>query len=121
MLVVSGAVLFYFAYYLPNKDFEENAIRCSQDAKNFNTDYIKTIGGNNVAMEPEYGYSRKLKACLYSSGFYFSDYTKLNPHWERVVKNVYTNKTMLITSWNDPNLNTFWDKHSALMDDVVGK
>lgn len=91
------------------KELEVKTAKCFEDAKKFHESYIKSIVG--YYREPKYNYNQKLGKCLYSGGYsksetlLFSDKNfdkKVKSpeyYWERVVKDVYTNETIL-SSYN---------------------
>ena len=108
------------------KELEVKTVKCFEDAKRFHESYIKSIIG--YYQEPKYNYNQKLGKCLYSGGYNkktvsFSDANadKLvktpEYYWERVVKDVYTNETIL-SAYNFQDTETikaFWEEHSKLM------
>lgn len=110
------------------KDLEVKTTKCFEDAKKFHENYIKSVVG--YYQEPKYNYNEKLGRCLYSGGYSkksdmlsFSDknFDKLvkSPeyYWERVVKDVYTNETIL-SAYNfqdTESIKVYWDEHSKLM------
>lgn len=109
------------------KELQVKAEKCFEDAKKFHQEYIKSISG--YYFEPKYNYNKKLTKCLYSGGYRKND--SLLPfnesfdkqrkssenYWERIVKDVYTNKTILAT-YNFQEAETitaFWKEHDDLM------
>ncbi len=88
------------------KELEIKTAKCLEDAKKFHENYIKSITG--YYKEPKYNYNKEQGRCLYSGGysknqnmlsFSDKDFDKKvkSPeyYWERVVKDVYTNETIL--------------------------
>jgi hypothetical protein len=101
---------------LAQKELEAKKVKCLEDAKKFHQDYIKTISGEYF--EPKYRYNEMLEKCLYSGGYRYTSGSLTD--WERVVKDVYTNETILsayggIGKNNPDYLKSFWEKHDELM------
>jgi hypothetical protein len=87
------------------KELEIKTAKCLEDAKKFHQEYIKSISG--YYFEPKYNYNTKLGRCLYSGGYRKNENLSVSDkdfdkkvksfeyYWERVVKDVYTNETIL--------------------------
>jgi len=77
--------------------------KCFEDGKKFHQDYISSING--TYFESKYNYNKKLDKCLYNGGFMAtsgSNYLALkNVFWVRIVKDIYTNETILSVSKDD--------------------
>ncbi|MBP9801597.1 MAG: hypothetical protein KBC83_02955 [Candidatus Moranbacteria bacterium] len=100
--------------------------KCFEDAKKFHEGYIESVTG--IYQEPKYTYNQKLGRCLYSGGYNKklrllsdanADKLVKTPeyYWERVVKDVYTNETIL-SAYNfqdTESIKAYWDEHSKLM------
>lgn len=123
-LKISIAVLliiicvYLVAYFLPKSrqkaslDLQEKCLEVGRKAYEVDLQQDVTNGFFN---EPRYGYSKKLKTCIYSSGFhYLGDSSKgvggeglkhnCNAYWERWVKNSYTNEKIIqVSNFSDSN------------------
>lgn len=121
ILIISLSIVYYLVIFLPHKseldrqrliqnDIEEKEMNCIEDAKKFHNDYIKTINRGSY-FDPRYGYNKSTGECLYSGGHID------NTSWERFVKNVYTNETLLYTFKESPAIDDFWEKHDQLFGD----
>ncbi len=108
------------------KELEIKTAKCFEDAKKFHENYIKSIAG--YYQEPKYNYNQKLGKCLYSGGYnkktvllsdVNSDKLVKTPeyYWERMVKDVYTNETLIsVYNFQDTeSIKAYWDEHSKLM------
>jgi hypothetical protein len=108
ILSITGA--YYTAFYLP-KINERNFV-LSQQQKCLEVGQAaykadgQEYGGVANLDDPQYGYSKKLNTCIYSSGYSYqgdpssgvsNDILKhnCNAYWEKWVKNSYTNEKIL--------------------------
>lgn len=136
ILLIGISVFYYLMIFLPNKELEiteqqekeeEEFMRsmkqeCGRVGKElYEQDKKELAGYADFMFDPKYGYNENLNTCLYSSG-----YTK-GEHWERWVKDSYTNEKIIFTSnllLNDENedvrqraseaLDSFWERHKEL-------
>lgn len=110
------------------KELEVKTAKCLEDAKKFHENYIKSIGG--YYQDPKYNYNQKLGKCLYGGGYNKSNkFLSISEakelaktpayYWERVVKDVYTNETILSTyNFQDTEtVKAFWEENNKLMGD----
>jgi hypothetical protein len=100
--------------------------KCFIDAKKYHEAYIKSIEG--YYREPKYSYNQELEKCLYSGGYNksndgpsFTDDKELAKtpeyYWERIVKDVYTNETILSAYNFQPldRIEAYWEKYEEIM------
>ena len=152
-LIASLSIGYYLVIFLPNKEKvrteqqdiekekeaekeleqtkrqqQEVAERCFRDAKIFHEKYRAEQENSSVTntfvVEPRYFYNKKMARCLYSGGYniFLPDGT----YHHRVVKDVYTNETIIsmspsyidgktVTKKEDSD--KFWEVHNVIMYD----
>ncbi len=95
--------------------------KCFEDGKKFHKEYVDSNKG--YYFEPKYNYNKKIEKCLYSGGYgdslvhSWKEANSGNNHWDRIVKDVYTNEMVLYASdfYNTEEIEEFWKEHNELM------
>ncbi len=112
IVVLCIAIGYYLIVYLPKTNSQKFLLaqqeKCLEIGQQAYKADLKQYGVSDLE-EPQYGYSKKLNTCIYSSGYHYAGNPSsgtggeifthnCDEHWERWVKNSYTNEKILDVS-----------------------
>ncbi|MBS3904203.1 MAG: hypothetical protein KGZ39_02630 [Simkania sp.] len=119
VFIIAISVGYYFVFYLPKISQEKSELTMREKCREVGEQAYKAdLKQYNVSSlnSPQYGYNKKLRTCIYASGYHNEGNPSAGkskegflPHncdanWEKWVKDSYTNKEIIsIVNFNGPN------------------